>query len=102
MDSVSPFIEIGDVYVYKMKGYLVFFKCAQIDQIIFSVSGSNHSVTFIQIIIFQVHNNYQKEVTGFKLSHEAFDLTLYIKMPGCHTTWYNKVFFETFIPSGKG
>ena len=75
---------------------LSFFKCAQIDQIICSVSGSNHSVIFIQIIIFQVHNNYQKEVTGFKLSHESFDLTLYIKMPSCHTTWYNlhKSFFE--------
>ena len=74
MDSVSPFITIGDFCVYKRWGYLISFKCAQIDQIIFSVSGSNQSVTFTQIIIFQVHNNYQKEVNGFKLSLETYYL----------------------------
>ena len=75
MDSVSPFITIGDFCVYKRWGYLISFKCAQIDQIIFSVSGSNQSVTFTQIIIFQVHNNYQKEVNGFKLSLETYYLS---------------------------
>ena len=73
MDSVSPFITIGEFCVNKRWGYLISFKCAQIDQIIFSVSGSNQSVTFTQIIIFQVHNNYQKELNGSKLSPEIFD-----------------------------
>ena len=50
----------------------------------FSVSGSNHTVTFIQIIIFQVHNNYQKELNYFELSQVTFYLNA-----GNHTSWYN-------------
>ena len=72
------------LYLQKERLLNFFQMCPNWSNYLFSVSGSNHSVTFIQIIIFQVHNNYQKELNYFELSQVTFYLNA-----GNHTSWYN-------------